>query len=114
MPVTDIRAAVAALPAAAGAAGRSAAWSRLRSLLLTAVAQSGIQLLAVITGLVILRLLPVREYAYYTIANAALGSLTVLTDCGVTQSVLALGGKVWQSPAALGAVVAGGLRLRRR
>jgi hypothetical protein len=85
----------------------------LRTLAFTAAAQSGIQLLGVVTGLVIVWLLPVREYAYYTIANAALGSLTVLTDCGVTQGALALGGKCWQEPAALGAVVAGGLRLRR-
>jgi len=86
----------------------------VHSLLFTASAQSGIQFLAVVTGLVVVRLLSVREYAYYTIANAALGSLTALTDCGVTQSVLALGGKVWQSAPGLGAVVAGGMRLRRR
>ena len=89
-------------------------WRGAHALLYTAGAQSGIQFLAVVTGLVVVRLLSVREYAYYTIANAALGTLTVLTDCGVTQSVLALGGKVWQRPQALGAVVAGGMRLRRR
>lgn len=73
-----------------------APWGGFRTLLLTAGAQSGIQFLAVVTGLAVVRLLSVREYAYYTIANAALGTLTVLTDCGVTQAVLALGGKVWQ------------------
>jgi len=91
-----------------------APWGGFGTLLLTAGAQSGIQFLAVVTGLAVVRLLSVREYAYYTIANAALGTLTVLTDCGVTQAVLALGGKVWQSPQALGAVVAGGMRLRHR
>ena len=91
------------------------AWSRaLRTLVFTASAQSGIQLLAVVTGLVVVRLLPVPEYAYYTIANAALGTLAVLSDCGVTQSVLALGGRAWQDPQALGAIVANGMLMRRR
>ena len=100
MSGTNLPATAAEIPAATATERGRAWWSRLQALVLTAGAQSGIQALAVITGLVIVRLLPVREYAYYTIANAALGSLTVLTDCGVTQSVLALGGRVWQSPAA--------------
>jgi O-antigen/teichoic acid export membrane protein len=113
MPVSNARAAVAEVPPGTDAARTATWWRSLQALSLTAGAQSGIQLIAIITGLAVVRLLPVREYAYYTIANAALGSLTVLTDCGVTQSVLALGGNVWQRPAALGAVVAGGLRMRR-
>ncbi|HXW74456.1 MAG TPA: hypothetical protein VEK10_06555 [Steroidobacteraceae bacterium] len=106
-------AAIAEVPARVSAPQRSW-WSGLHTLLFTAGAQSAIQLLAVATGLAVVRLLSVRQYAYYTIANAALGTLTVLTDCGVTQSVLALGGRVWQKSTALGAVVAGGMRLRRR
>jgi hypothetical protein len=113
MPGSNVRAAVAEVVPPVSPPER-ARWRGLHTLLFTAGAQSGIQLLAVVTGLVIVRLLSVREYAYYTIANAALGTLTVLTDCGVTQSVLALGGKVWQSPPALGAVVTGGMRLRHR
>src|SRR5262249_43654932 len=102
------------IPASA-AAPTQARWRKgLQTLVLTAGAQAGIQLLAVVTGLMVVRLLSGREDAYYTLANAAVGSLTVLTDCGVTQSVLALGGRVWRSPATLGAIAAGGMRLRRR
>jgi len=114
MPGSNVHAAVAAASERASPPAQRTWWSGLRTLLLTAGAQSGIQFLAVVTGLAVVRLLSVREYAYYTIANAALGTLTVLTDCGVTQSVLALGGRIWQDPAALGAVVAGGMRFRRR
>src|SRR5215475_4057597 len=110
----NVRAAAVEVSPQASPPTRRMPWSGLRTLVLTAGAQSGIQFLAAITGLVIVRLMPVREYAYYTIANAALGSLTVLTDCGVTQSVLALGGKVWQNPVALGAIAMGGMRLRHR
>jgi O-antigen/teichoic acid export membrane protein len=114
MPGTPMRSAVAELAQPAAPPAKSAWRSRLELLLVTGGAQAGIQLLGVVTGLVLVRLLPVREYAYYTMANAALGTMTVLTDSGISQSVMAQGGKVWQSPSMLGAVVACGMMLRRR
>src|SRR5215469_15896041 len=97
MPNPELRAAVADVSRPASLHSKSVWWSRLRTLLFTAGAQAGIQMLTVVTGLAVVRLLTLREYAYYTIANAALGTLTNLTDCGVSQSVMALGGKVWQT-----------------
>jgi hypothetical protein len=89
-------------------------WKALEKLLFAAGAQAAIQLLGFLSGLLVLRWLPIREYAYYTIANAALGTMTVLTDTGVAQSVMAQGGRVWQSRSALGAVISSGMALRRR
>ncbi len=86
----------------------------MRGALFTGGAQGAIQLLTFLNGIAAIRLLPLREYAYYTIINAVLGTMTVLTDGGVSQSVMAQGGKVWNDRAALGAVVAGGQKLRRR
>jgi hypothetical protein len=83
-------------------------------LVLTGAAQAGIQLLAFASGLLVIRYLPLQEYAYYTIANAVLGTLIVLTDSGISQGVMARGGKVWTNAHALGAVLASGLQLRRR
>jgi hypothetical protein len=88
--------------------------ARGASLAGTAAAQTGIQLLALLGGLVVLRILPVREYAYYTIANAALGTMSVLTDAGIGQSILAQGGKVWLDRTALGALINTAMRLRRQ
>lgn len=85
----------------------------MRGALLTGGAQSAIQLFTFVTGLAAIRLLSIQEYAYYTIINAVLGTMSVLTDGGVAQSVMAQGGKVWNDRAALGAVLAGGRRLRR-
>ena len=76
--------------------------------------QAAIQALAFLSGLLVIRLLPVHEYAYYTIANATLGMLVVLTDCGIAQGVMAQGGKVWQRRDALGGVVVAGMALRRQ
>jgi hypothetical protein len=86
----------------------------LETFLLTAAAQATIQVLGFIGGLIVLRWLPVSQYAYYTIANSILGTISVLSDVGAAQSVMAQGAKVWQSRARLGAVMATGLALRRR
>jgi hypothetical protein len=76
--------------------------------------QAAIQALAFLSGLIVIRLLPVNEYAWYTIANAILGTLIVLTDCGIAQGVMAQGGKVWQRRDALGGIVVAGMALRRQ
>lgn len=82
--------------------------------MLTASAQAVIQLLGLVTGLVVVRLLPVREYAYYTIANAVLGTMSVLSDSGIADSLIAQGGKVWSDRRALGGLIAAGLAFRKR
>jgi O-antigen/teichoic acid export membrane protein len=89
-------------------------WRDTRETLLTAGAQTAIQALGFLSGLIVLRWLPVREYAYYTIANAALGMMTVIADSGICNSILAQGGQVWQDRNALGGLIAAGLALRRR
>src|SRR5665213_570645 len=87
-------------------------WSR--TLLLTGGAQAAIQLLGVASGILVIRHLSSEQYAYYTIANAALGMMTVLTDSGINSGVLAQASEVWRDPAKLGAVVTAGLRIRRQ
>ena len=82
--------------------------------MVSAAAQAAIQLLTLATGLVVVRLLPVREYAYYTIANAVLGTMSVLSDSGIADSLVAQGGKVWKDRRALGGLIAAGLALRKR
>jgi O-antigen/teichoic acid export membrane protein len=67
-----------------------------------------------LTGILIVRLLPVQEYAWYTLANTMLGTLVVLTDSGISNGVMAISGKVWQDPKKLGVVLATGLDLRRK
>jgi O-antigen/teichoic acid export membrane protein len=67
-----------------------------------------------LSGILIVRLLPIQEYAWYTLANTMLGTLVVLSDSGISNGVMAISGKVWQDPKKLGVVLATGLDLRRK
>lgn len=73
-----------------------------------------VQLIGVASGLLIIRLLPVKEYGLYTLANTMLGTMTVLADGGISTGIMSQGAKVWQNKEKLGAVLATGLNLRRK
>lgn len=87
-------------------------WSKLVTI--TGSAQLVVQLAGALTGILIIRLLPVQEYALYTIANTMLGTMTVLSDSGIANGVMAEGGKVWKNRSKLGKVLQTGLDLRRK
>jgi len=87
-------------------------WGKLVSI--TGSAQVIIQVVGFVSGVLIIRLLPVQEYALYTLANTMLGTMNLLADGGISTSVMAQGGRVWQDKEKLGAVLATGLHLRRK
>ncbi|TRX22996.1 MATE family efflux transporter [Flavobacterium franklandianum] len=87
-------------------------WGKLISI--TGGAQIIVQAVGFASGILIIRLLPVQEYAYYTLANTMLGTMAILTDGGISTSVLAQGGKVWQNNEKMGIVLATGLDLMRK
>lgn len=85
-----------------------------KNISITSIAQIAIQGLGFISGILIIRLLPVEEYALYTLANTMLGTMSVLGDGGISTGVMSQGGKVWQDPKKLGSVLITGLHLRRK
>lgn len=87
-------------------------WGKLISI--TGSAQAIVQGLALISGILIIRILPPQEYALYTLANTMLGTLTVLADSGISSSMMSQGGKVWQDPKKLGAVLVTGMDMRKK
>jgi O-antigen/teichoic acid export membrane protein len=87
-------------------------WFKLISI--TGAAQFFVQAVGFASGILIIRLLPIQEYAYYTLANTMLGTMTILADGGISTGVMAQGGKVWQDKEKLGIVLATGLDLRRK
>ncbi|PTT02659.1 polysaccharide biosynthesis protein [Pedobacter sp. HMWF019] len=87
-------------------------WGRLISV--TGLAQLLVQALGLISGILIIRLLPTKEYALYTLANTMLATVTVLADSGIGAGTLAAGGKVWQDSQKLGQVIITGIHLRRK
>ena len=87
-------------------------WGKLISI--TGFFQIFIQGVGFISGILIIRLLPVEEYAFYTLANTMLGTMTVLADGGISTGVMSEGGKVWKDDDKLGVVLATGMNLRKK
>ncbi|MDR3697547.1 polysaccharide biosynthesis protein [Mucilaginibacter sp.] len=87
-------------------------WGKL--IAITGFGQVTMQGIALISGIIIIRLLPTKEYALYTLANAMLGTMVVLADSGVSTAVMSQSSKVWQDRQKLGVVVVTGLKLRKK
>lgn len=87
-------------------------WGKLVSI--TGSGQIIVQVLGFVCGILIIRLMSVQEYAFYTLANTMLSTMVVLSDGGISAGVMAQGGKVWQDKEKLGVVLATGLDLRRK
>lgn len=91
---------------------RTFKWIKLVTV--TGSSQFLIQAIGLISGILIIRVLPIKEYALYTLANTMLGTMSVLSDGGIGTGVMAEGGKVWNDREKLGAVLATGLDLRKK
>lgn len=72
------------------------------------------QAIGFVAGILVVRLLPVNEYAFYTLANSMLGAMALLAGGGISAGVMAEGGKVWQDRKKLSSVLATGFDLRRK
>jgi hypothetical protein len=90
----------------------TAKWAKL--ITLTGGAQAIIQVVGLISGIIIIRFVSTREYAFYTIANTILGTMVVLADGGIGLAAMAKGGETWQDREKLGVVIASAIALRRK
>jgi O-antigen/teichoic acid export membrane protein len=79
-----------------------------------AFVQAVVQVLGFAAGLLIVRTLPKREYAFYTIGNTMLGAILVLADSGISSALTAIGGRVWQDGQRLGSLLNTAFQLRRQ
>ena len=87
-------------------------WAKM--LTVTGGSQILVQAIGLFCGILIIRLLPTKEYAFYVLANTLLGTMTVLADGGVSAGVMAQGAKVWNDKQKLGAVIVTGMDLRQK
>lgn len=92
--------------------GRIIEWGKLISI--AGSAQVLIQAISLISGILVIRILPTHEYGLYTLANTMLGTMIVLADGGISTGVISQGSKVWQDKNQLGSVLATGLDLRKK
>ncbi|WP_044633296.1 MATE family efflux transporter [Neotamlana sedimentorum] len=80
----------------------------------TGLAQALVQGLGLISGILVIRVLPTEEYALYTLANTMLGSMVLLANGGISKGVMAQGSKVWKDKEKLGEVMVTGFDLRKK
>ncbi len=79
-----------------------------------AFVQAIVQLVSFVSGILMIRYLDQREYAYFTIANTMQGTLNVLADIGISIGLVSIGGRVWHDRHRFGQLVNTALGLRRR
>ena len=83
----------------------------LRALVEFSLAQAVSQVIGLVTGILVVRLLVVEQYALYTIANSMMSALYVLAESGVSSATVGIGGRVWQEPIKLGRAIRTALKL---
>ena len=79
-----------------------------------AFVQAAVQVIGFLSGILLIRHLDQREYAYFTIANTMQGTLNVLADIGISIGLVSIGGRVWQDRYRFGQLVNTALGLRRK
>ncbi|HZR78862.1 MAG TPA: hypothetical protein VFA58_06605, partial [Chthoniobacterales bacterium] len=79
-----------------------------------ALVQAVVQLIAFSSGILLVRWLPQREYAYFTIANAMQATLMLLADIGISTALVSIGGRVWQDRHRFGELINTALSVRKK
>ena len=79
-----------------------------------ALVQAGVQLIGFLSGILLVRWLSQREYAYFTIANTMQGTINLLADIGISVGLVSIGGRVWHDRHRFGELINSALAVRRR
>src|SRR5437870_11197866 len=79
-----------------------------------AIVQGVVQLVGFMSGILLVRTLEQREYAYFTIANTMQGTINLLADVGISVGLISIGGRVWQDRRRFGELINTALGLRKR
>ncbi len=89
------------------------AMQRVRVVGSFAFAQAAVQLIGFASGILLVRRLSQRDYAYFTIANTMQATINVLADVGISIAVVSIGGRVWRDRNRFSQLIATALRMRR-
>ena len=79
-----------------------------------AIVQAVVQVIGFLSGILLVRSLDQREYAYFTIANTMQGTINVLADIGISVGLVSIGGRVWQDRHRFGQLINTALGLRKK
>ena len=73
-----------------------------------------VQMIGFLSGILLIRILEQREYAFFTIANTMQGTLNLLADVGISVGLVSIGGRVWQDRPRFSQLISTASHLRRR
>lgn len=79
-----------------------------------AFVQAIVQIIGFGSGILLVRTLNQREYAYFTIANTMQGTINLLADIGISVGLISIGGRVWHDRHRFGQLVNTALQLRKK
>jgi O-antigen/teichoic acid export membrane protein len=79
-----------------------------------AIVQAIVQIIGFLSGILLVRTLEQREYAYFTIANTMQGTINLLADIGISVGLVSIGGRVWQDRYRFGQLISTALSVRRK
>lgn len=79
-----------------------------------AAVQAFVQIIGFCSGILLVRYLSQKEYAYYTIANTMQGTVNLLADIGISVGLISIGGRVWQDRHRFGELIRTALAIRRK
>jgi O-antigen/teichoic acid export membrane protein len=79
-----------------------------------AAVQAIVQVIGFFSGILLVRSLSQRDYAYYTIANTMQGTINLLADIGISVGLISIGGRVWHDRHRFGELINTALSVRRK
>jgi O-antigen/teichoic acid export membrane protein len=79
-----------------------------------AFVQASAQGLGLMAGIIIVRSLSKEAYAYFLIVNTIGPMITLLSDLGITNSLSAIGGKIWDKDDKMGSLISTAAQLRKQ
>jgi O-antigen/teichoic acid export membrane protein len=79
-----------------------------------AAVQAIVQVIGFLSGILLVRSLSQREYAYFTIANTMQGTINLLADIGISVGLISIGGRVWHDRHRFGELINTALSVRRK
>lgn len=86
----------------------------IKKISFTIISEIAVKVIGLVSGILVIRLLPIEEYAMYTLANTMLGTMIQFADSGISIGVLSMGGKSYQNKTKLGTIINTALELRRK
>jgi O-antigen/teichoic acid export membrane protein len=79
-----------------------------------AIVQAVVQIIGFLSGILLVRTLEQRDYAYFTIANTMQGTINLLADIGISVGLVSIGGRVWQDRHRFGQLINTALAVRKK